>query len=583
MQAKCVAFLCLCAVLPTSWTACAEVSIEPVALYGWPALGLGNSARFTLFNCFSLADDERVAFTANSTDASFHNVEGLWAGLPGSLNLIAYAGEPAPGARTGVTFYYFDSAHIGNCQQLAFLAELQGPGVDTNNPGSFWVAAAEPSQAPEPLRLVVPTNGVCLEAKTYLGYCNASELLQCGNLVACGVLVCDTNGEAILAGPDTNWVLVAQDGQPAPGTTDNFGSLASTSDMKSLTPDGRIAFPANLANGASGVWFGSPGAIQPVALSGQPAPAALGGGYRFGPYDGQEVEANGQGELAFVMSVVNTNYADVAFAGPPGALRVVAESGQPAPGIPGSIFTNVNGSLGVFGDVVIGSDGSVAFVASFSTTGYDYGLWLAAPNGTPQLIARTGGQAPGTPSGVVFTPSFQYLPPFDEFYMNASNQIVFHANLSGPGVGSSNSSGIWLAQPDGTVSLIVRAGDKAAGQQLGPVSLGYYIYLPPNIAGPEDGRRTPINRRGDVLFSSGQGLFLARNGIIVNAQVAGGDILLSFPTLPGKNYRVDYKSSLSGPTWSVAVPSVAGTGENVTVTNKIPAGAAGFYRVARTN
>jgi hypothetical protein len=137
--------------------------------------------------------------------------------------------------------------------------------------------------------------------------------------------------------------------------------------------------------------------------------------------------------------------------------------------------------------------------------------------------------------------------------------------------------------PDGTVSLIARAGDKIAGQQLGSVSLGYYIYLPPNIAGPEDGRRTPINRHGDVLFSSSQALFLARNGIIVNAKVAGSNILLSFPTVSGKNYRVDYKSSLAAPTWSVAVPSVAGTGSPVTVTNAIPAGAAGFYRVARTN
>jgi hypothetical protein len=283
------------------------------------------------------------------------------------------------------------------------------------------------------------------------------------------------------------------------------------------------------------------------------------------------------------MSVYNTNYEDVVLAGPPRALRVVAESGQPAPGIPGSVFTNSNGSLGVFGDVLIGSDGSVAFVASFSPTGYDYGLWLAPSNGTPQLIARTGGQAPGTPSGVVFTSSLQYLPPFDEFYMNAGDQIAFQASLSGPGVGLTNASGIWLADPDGTVSLIARAGDTIAGQQLGFVSLGYYIYLPPNVAGPEDGRRTPINSRGDVLFSSGQGLFLARNGIILNATVAGGEILLSFPTLAGKNYRVDYKSSLSAPAWSVAVPSVTGTGDSVTVTNAIPASGAGFYRVARTD
>ena len=86
-----------------------------------------------------------------------------------------------------------------------------------------------------------------------------------------------------------------------------------------------------------------------------------------------------------------------------------------------------------------------------------------------------------------------------------------------------------------------------------------------------------------MLFSSSQGLFLARNGIILNATAAGRSILLSFPTLAGKNYRVDYKSSLSAPAWSVAVPSVTGTGDSVTVTNAVSAGAGGFFRVARTD
>ena len=588
MKAKCIPFLGIFVVLLICWSAYAEVSYQVVALNGWPAPGLANNAKFASFKCFSLANDERVAFTASTTDAQFNRVEGIWAGLPVSLNLLAHAGESAPGAGPGVTFYYFDSANINDCRYVAFIADLQGQGVDTNNPGSFWVAAAEPSQVADPLRMIVPEDKVTaasLEAKSYLGYCNSSSLIQCGNLVACGVHIGDTFDQAILAGPENNWVLVGENGSPAPGTTNNFGNIASDSDKKSLTPDGKIAFSDSLDNFAGGIWFGPPDAVQPVVLSGQPVPASLlGGGYTFGSFSGNEVEANGNGELAFPIAVYDTNFqsSSVLLAGPPGGFRVVAQSGQPAPGIPGATFTNINGSLGVFGDAVIGADGSVAFVASFSDTGNDFGLWFAPKNGAPRLIARSDGSAPGAGSGVVFKAQYQYLPPFDEFYMNARDQIAFHAALSGPGVGSTNSSGIWLADPDGTVSLIARSGDTVAGHKLAFASLGYYAYEPPNVAGPEDGRRTPINDRGDILFSSGDGLFIARNGIVVNASVVGSGVRLTFPTLAGKHYRVDSKSSLSAP-WSVLVPSVNGTGDEVTVTNPVPSTVTRFYRVARTD
>jgi len=344
--------------------------------------------------------------------------------------------------------------------------------------------------------------------------------------------------------------------------------------------------------------MGTPGAFQAVALPGGPAPTSLcGAGCTYAFVGGQEVEVNGRGEIAFQATLsgpgLNNTNSSFVVAGTPGALRAVAQSGQTAPGVAGGFFYT-------FGDVLIGSDGSVAFVASYTATGFDFGLWLAPPSGPPILIARSGAPAPGTPNGVVFaTPAFIFLSPFDEFYMNARCQIAFRAELAGPGIGQTNSAGIWLAERDGTVNLVVRAGDMldvgGASRQLTGVTFGQVGV--PVVAGPEDGRASPFNDRSEVLFSArwrnpsgapyfgsfGQGLFIARSGLILTGAKVGNDIVIKFPTIAGKHYRIDCADSLPTSPWLVLMASVLGTGAEVTVTD---AGAVSllkqrFYRVVQ--
>jgi hypothetical protein len=572
----------------------AEISFQAVAVTGQPAPGFGGNATFSGFSCFSLADDGRLAFTAQAigTGITITNSQGIWSGLPGTVNLIARAGAPAPGAGPGVTFYYFPGINMDNCQYLGFIADLRGPGIDPNAAGSLWVAAANPLQVAEPLHLVVPdpngVSGTVIRAKSYSSGCNGELLVACvTNRLACGVdlsgsTIDFSNNEAILVGSYTNWTLSPRSGSPAPGTTGNF--LGLITETKALAPDGQLAF-TSYAEGVSGVgvWMGAPGAFKAVALPGGPAPASLcGAGCTYTFVGGLEVEVNGRGEIAFEALLtgpgLNSTNSDFVVAGTPGALRAVAQSGQTAPGIPGGAFRS-------FGNLVIGSDGSVAFVASYTETGFDLGLWLAPASGTPVLLARNGAQAPGAPSGVVFATSpFTLVPPVDEFYMNARGQIAFRAELSGPGVGSTNSVGIWLAEPDGTVNLVVRAGDiinvGGASRQLVNVTFGTVGV--PVVAGPEDGRVSPFNDRSEVLFwaswqnpagppdfgSFGQGIFIAGSGgLILTAEKVGNDIVVKFPTIAGKHYRVDCADSLPSSLWLVLVMSVVGTGAEVTVTD----------------
>lgn len=397
-------------------------------------------------------------------------------------------------------------------------------------------------------------------------------------------------------------MILAQTGFPAPGSSGNFTTLSDDDQSIVLALDGSVAFEGE-ANGVAGIglWFGKKGAVQPVALPGSAAPnSLLGAGYTWRSI-GSSVEVNGSDELAYAAYLngpgLNGTNSEFVVAGPPDAPRVIAQSGQPAPGIPGAFFQSVPGwGLGFGGNGVdyehelIGQDGAVAFVATCSTNENNFGLWLAPNSGaTPILIMHTGQQAPGTPPGVVFTNFFEGLPPFGNVFMNGRDEIVFLSMLTGPGVGSTNNVGIWQAEPDGTVNLVARSGDTidvggGVQRQIQISYLGGFGNDAPLFGGPEDGRPRLFNNRGQILFQASGSLFLAQTGIIISAELSGNDVLLHFPTLAGKNYEVDYKTNLSAAAWSVAVPSVAGTGGEVTVTNSIMnSSQTGFYQVVRTD
>jgi len=68
--------------------------------------------------------------------------------------------------------------------------------------------------------------------------------------------------------------------------------------------------------------------------------------------------------------------------------------------------------------------------------------------------------------------------------------------------------------------------------------------------------------------------------------VTGGVVSLTFPTVAGYQYRVDYKNALTDATWQVVAPGfvISTNGANITV---IDSGAIGqgtrFYRVDAAN
>ncbi|MCI0540944.1 MAG: hypothetical protein L0Z50_37560 [Verrucomicrobiales bacterium] len=572
-----------------------EVSFLPVALTGQPAPGLTNNIRFSTFSYVSLADDGRLAFTANISgpNVTSTNNLGLWAGLPGDLRLVAQTGVPVPGDTNGTTFKRINSPNIDNHGAVGFLAEEE---EEPNYAENMWLMLLGLGRSSN-----VKLNAAAQGLNVYLGLTDVfGHVVNVTGVRSelSGSSIGPTNRLAIVAGPPNNVVIVAQQGSSAPGVSGNFTFFPFPSQTLAFMPDGNVAFRATVSDlpaTRDGIWFGKAGTLQAVMVGGKgAAPESLRGpGYTFGfGPTSENVEVNAKGELAFATPLagpgLNNTNSDFVVAGMPGNFRVIAQMGQPAPGIAGAFF----GPFAPFSHVFLGADGTVAFTGRYSDTGWDFGLWLAPTNGArPVLLMRNGQQAPGAPVGVVFTNSFQFLPPFEEAFMSARNQIVFRARVGGPGIGANN-YGIWLAEPDGTVNLIARTGDmlNVGGGVLKQLSNVTFGVDPETIASPEDGRRSPFNDRGEIAllayftdFSSG--LFLAQTGLNLSAEKSGTDLHLKFPTLAGKHYRVDYKTNLTDTAWSVFAASVDGTGGQVTVTNAGAAAsnASGFYRVARTD
>lgn len=539
---------------------------------------------------FALADDGSVVFTTLLTgDAvGLTNNQAILYGQPDGTLLLARTGDPVPGSNTGDVFtgLFGYQPNVSDDGMVAYAAQVGPPGsTPQKGPGLPFVDPFGPDKQTRAFDSFATPFGFLVHI--YEDPAGAVRLSGAG--------IGPTNDMAIVAGPITNLEIVAQEGMPAPGTAGEFADFPGFTDLGALafTPDGNVAFTASTTSsgGNAGVWFGNAAGIQPVAAPGTAAPdSLLGSGYSFGALGVNALDANARHELAFATTLsgpgLNETNSDVVLAGAPGALRIVAQSGQPAPGITNAVF---GGGLpgGVFQNVIIGSDGAVVFAATYDTNS-DSGLWLApAAGGTPILLMRDGGQAPGTPEGVVFTNSSPYAPTVLNTYLNSRGQVIFLATVGGPGVGNTNNLGIWLAEPDGSVSPVVRTGDAVdigggETQRWDDLSLGAES---PTVAGPEDGRPQPFNDLGAIVFNDNStGIYLIRTGIVLSAARLENDIRLEFPTLADKHYRVDYKTGLTDTAWSVLVPSVAGNGGRVSVTDtNALAFSAHFYRVVRAD
>jgi hypothetical protein len=272
-------------------------------------------------------------------------------------------------------------------------------------------------------------------------------------LIAFGAFITDgLHTEGIFRNDGTNTIPIALDGTPSPtGGTFLFFSSPVIDD------DGQLAFFAGTTGGSAdfGIYRGDGASITTIFAANQSAP----GGGTF--VDFGEPVTNKHGRVLALASIENG-------AGPFGLIRgdgtdtvAIALSGHAAP--KGGIYTT--GVALQFLSPVLNDRGEAAF-AAFLTGGTSRSGIFRGDGATTISIALEGTAAAGT------TGTFA---SFGQIRIGNDGRVAFIATLTPGvgGVNLSNNIGIWAGTSETDLRLVARSGEVIGGKTLSrPLSLG---------------------------------------------------------------------------------------------------------------
>lgn len=264
-----------------------------------------------------------------------------------------------------------------------------------------------------------------------------------------------------------------------------------------------VALTGDIAPGTDGATFSTVGG---------PTVNDLGDVLFVGQLSGPGVDSSNQ---SAIWSVIN------------GEMELVIRRGDPMPGANGAVLHSTAATI------AISNAGLVSFRGSLEGQGIndsnDFGLWSDHGSGLT-LVARAGDAAPDAGGALFddFTPTFAVW--------NESGRTAFRANLTGPGVFSSNNAGIWT-DAGGTLALVARLGESAPNIENATFSaLGYpvlnssgFLVFSASVGGAgitesneqglwsnRSGGLAPIVRSGEIAPGVGSAAFLAFAPPVVN-------------------------------------------------------------------
>ncbi len=337
--------------------------------------------------------------------------------------------------------------------------------------------------------------------------------------------------------------LVALAGAPLPITS---GQVLAGFFNPSQNRHGAVIFQGRIDSGFSNdqaIFLGAPGAVSLLARENDPAPGVAGT-----VYDSMDntpsISDSGAGAFIGVIrgpgiTAFQNDYA--VYAGPVGAVQLIARIGSSPPGLPGATFN-------LFSPPVINRAGSVAFTANLSGAP-NSGMWIN-PVGGPLTAAVIPGQsAPGLAPGAVFgsAPSASARANF-----NDNGEIAFVAAATGI------AQGLWSGLP-GALQLRVRTNDPAPGV--------------PSPATFNQIGNAFLNRAGSIIYS----------GILNNAAPSSSGIWTFTPGVGNRLVaRINQQAPDMAPGVLITSFSAAITGNNVshTLNNR---GEAMFYGALNYN
>ncbi len=254
-------------------------------------------------------------------------------------------------------------------------------------------------------------------------------------------------------------VSIARDNTLAPG-----GGSFTFFDMPAINDRGQVAFVADMSGGPAdfGIFRGDGRGLTAVFLANQGAP----GGATFQDFGDPAI--NNRGQVAASASL-NGPDPNGLFVGDGEHIVAIALEGQPAP--------KGGNYHGVFSEPITLNDrGDVAFSVRLAGGVGGHGIFRGDGSRTT-AIALAGTLAPGT------TGMFN---SFGDMKLGEDGRVAFIATLTPGvgGVDSTNSKGIWIGASDRDLQLVVRTGDVVGGMVLTnlPLGLGQLDMNGPEIA-----------------------------------------------------------------------------------------------------
>lgn len=421
-----------------------------VVVSGTPAPG--GIGTFNAFTNAVLNSNGQLAF--NATLAGGTSTSGIFTGLPGALQAVALQGTAAP---AGGTFGTLSTpATINSSGQIAFNAPLTAgtstSGVFTGVPGALQAVALQGTAAPS-------GGNFNSFAATSPGAAASPVINPSGQVAFQATLTGGTAAAGIFYGTQgavQTGVLV---GDAAPG---GIGNYSTTVTAPAFNASGQIAF-VSLIGSAQGLFAGTPGAIQTAAFG--TAPGTGGGNYG----SISSTSLNNAGQVALSASVSFGTATAGVFAGTPGAVQAVALQGSAVPGASSSTFNtfgnvNINGA----GQVAFGASftGSSATAGLFQATGGTVSpvalLGGTTPNGVTTYSAFTSAQVQNGVGQVAFVASLA-----GDGVVSGTNSSALFAGLPGSLVevvrqgdliDVDPTAGVDLRTVTGSISLIINAG-----------------------------------------------------------------------------------------------------------------------------
>lgn len=396
--ASSIAALAVGAVLATGQVAVAEVRYQTIALTGRPAQGAGAGVNYAALFTPGLNNSGQVALSASlaGNGVTPDNDQAIFVGSYSSPQLVAREGDPAPGAPAGVSYASVTLPRLNDSGQMIYLIQLRGLGVTT------------------------------------------------------------ANDSALYAGSFASPQIVAREGDPAPGTTSNYGSFHSLA----LNDAGQVFYQVGLtfSGGHHALYGGSANAPQLVARIGSPAPGAP-AGVNYSAFHTQLLTDAGVVAYAAELSGagVTTANDEAIFGGSLASPQMIAREGDPAPGAPAGVLYSR-----LAGGVSLNDAGQIAFRAMLKGTGVTGANEWAIFHGnvaSPHMTLRSGTAAHGLPAGV----NYQILLGTAQ---NNAGDLLYAATLTGSGVTFDNDD-VLYAGPVSSPTLIARSGDHAPGTPAG--------------------------------------------------------------------------------------------------------------------